>query len=147
MTLVLAMGIAENPSLPLETRHFIAIVATGFVLFSLLVNGSTLRWVVRALALDKLTPQEQTLQQQAIELSTQEVEQTLRAMATTFRIPAAVTDEVSAAYRLEMALGTATLDIDTALPERERFLVGLLALSMREEEPVSYTHLTLPTKA
>lgn len=134
VTLVLAMGIAENPSLPLETRHFIAIVATGFVLFSLLVNGSTLRWVVRALALDKLTPQEQTLQQQAIELSTQEVEQTLRAMATTFRIPAAVTDEVSAAYRLEMALGTATLDIDTALPERERFLVGLLALSMREEE-------------
>ena len=45
LTLVLALAATENPMLPQEVQRFIAVLATGLVLFTLLVNGTTLRQV------------------------------------------------------------------------------------------------------
>jgi monovalent cation:H+ antiporter, CPA1 family len=134
VTLVLAMGVAENTRLPLSTRHFISIMATGFVLFSLLINGSTLRWVIRRLGLDRLSPQEQVLQQQAILLSTEEVEATVKRIAATFHIPAEIATRVNQHYRQDMAHSAALLDHSPALTERERLAIGLVTLATREHE-------------
>ncbi|MDH2434312.1 sodium:proton antiporter [Pokkaliibacter sp. MBI-7] len=132
VTLVLAMGMAENSSLPENSRHFIAIMATSFVLFSLLVNGSSLRTVIRKLGLDKLSPQEQALQQQAIELSTLDVEATVKRIASTFHIDPHIATEVNQRYRAHLA--SSALDLDAALPDRERLAIGLVTLAAREHE-------------
>lgn len=134
VTLVLAMGVAENPRLPLATRHFISIMATGFVLFSLLINGSTLRWLIRRLGLDRLSPQEQVLQQQAISLSTEEVEATVKRMAATFHIADATAEQVNRDYRQDMALSALLLEQSPPLNERDRLAIGLVTLATREHD-------------
>lgn len=134
VTLVLALGVVENTALPLAMRQFIGNTATGFVLFSLLVNGGSLRWVIRALRLDRLSPHEQALQQQAIRLSAEEVEATVRRIAAAFRMSPGTAETVNAEYHRDMALGAAALDLDTALPDRERLAIGLVSLALRERD-------------
>ena len=43
LTLVLALAVTEHSSLPPNIQRFVAVLATGFVLFTLFVNGTTLR--------------------------------------------------------------------------------------------------------
>jgi len=134
VTLVLALGIAENTALPYEARHFVAILATGFVLVSLLVNGTTLRWLIHRLGLHQLSRQERALQQQAIRLSTEEVEATLEHVADTFGLPPDVAREVAERYRRGIELSSAEFDFDSALSERDRLTIGLVTLATRERE-------------
>ncbi|KJK20696.1 sodium:proton exchanger [Burkholderiaceae bacterium 16] len=134
VTLVLALGIAENDALPYAARHFIAILATGFVLVSLLLNGTTLRWLIHQLGLDRLSPQDHALQRQAIQLSTEEVETMLNRIAETFDLPPAAAREVAQHYRREIELGSMEFDFDAALSERDRFTIGLVTLATRERE-------------
>ena len=49
VTLALALGVTENRAIDPEIQRFVAILATGFVLFTLLVNGTTLRPMIRLL--------------------------------------------------------------------------------------------------
>ena len=58
LTLVLALAVTENPALPPEIQRFVAVLATGFVLFTLFVNGTTLRLVIGLLGLDRLSPRD-----------------------------------------------------------------------------------------
>lgn len=134
VTLVLALGIAESTTLPAEVRHFIAILATGFVLFSLFVNGSTLSKVIQMLGLSRLSPQDEALQQQALRLSAEDVGRAVQAAATAFHIDPAVADEVSAEYRRDMDLSAAALDLDSAISERDRLSIGLVALAAKEHD-------------
>ena len=53
LTLVLALSVTENAALSYEVRRFVAVLATGLVLFTLLGNGMTLRAVIRLLRLDR----------------------------------------------------------------------------------------------
>ena len=69
MTLVLALSVTENPALPHEVQRFVAVLATGLVLFTLLVNGTTLRAVIRFLGLDRLSPIDQLLRDRVLEVS------------------------------------------------------------------------------
>src|SRR5215207_9124720 len=55
VTIVLAMVAAGNDKLPEDTRQFIALSATLFVLFTLFVNATTLGLFMHALGLDKLS--------------------------------------------------------------------------------------------
>ena len=54
VSLALALAVSREPGLPDDVRHFVAVLATGFVLFTLLVNGMTLRPLLR-LGLDRLS--------------------------------------------------------------------------------------------
>lgn len=131
ITLVLALGIVENRAIPADTRHFISITATGFVLFSLLVNGGTLRRVIRALRLDRLSPQDQALQQQALSLANEEVEAALRKTAAVFRI-----DEEQArliSQELARDIAASVPDI-TPLSDGQRLAIGLTTLATREAD-------------
>ena len=66
--MVLALGVTENPALPHEVRRFVAVLATGLVMFTLLVNGTTLRGVIRLLGLDRLSPIDRLLRDRVLEL-------------------------------------------------------------------------------
>src|ERR1700722_9635206 len=69
LTLVLALSVTEDATLPDEVRRFVAVLATGLVLFTLLVNGTTLRGFIRLLRLDVLSPIDQLLRDRVLELS------------------------------------------------------------------------------
>src|SRR5580698_4117035 len=68
VTLALALAVKERGLNP-HDEHFIQVLATGFVLFTLLVNGTTLRLLIRLLGLDRLSALDSTLRYQVLALS------------------------------------------------------------------------------
>lgn len=134
VTLVLALGLAQETALPESTRRFVAILATGFVLVSLIVNGTSLKLLIRRLHLDLLSPQEQALQQQAVQLSSIGVSERVHLAARTFHIADAIADDACHTFRHSIDLGKTAFDIEAALSERERLVIGLVTLAGKERE-------------
>lgn len=73
VTLALALAVTENPMVPPHVKREVGILATGFVLFTLLAQGTTLRWVIRRLGLARLTPLDLALSNQVIAVALQNV--------------------------------------------------------------------------
>src|SRR5271169_3767511 len=69
LTLVLALAVTENSALPEHVQRFVAVLATGFVLFTLFVNGTTLRLVISLLGLDRLSSRDRALRDRILALS------------------------------------------------------------------------------
>ena len=84
ITLAMALAVTENRRVSADVQEFIAILATGFVLFTLLVNGTTLRFLVRWLGLDRLSPIDQALRHQVVALGLGQVRDRLRRTADDF---------------------------------------------------------------
>ena len=70
---VLALGVTENQALDTHTQRFVSVLATGFVLFTLFVNGTTLRVVIAMLGLHRLSPRNQVLRDQVLAVAYAEV--------------------------------------------------------------------------
>ncbi|MDT8871284.1 hypothetical protein RAA17_09925 [Komagataeibacter rhaeticus] len=66
ITLALALAVTENEHVSSSVAHFIGIIATGFVLITLFVNGLSLRYLVLFLKLDQLPLIDQALRHQIL---------------------------------------------------------------------------------
>lgn len=123
VTVVLAMLVAVDQRLPEEARNFIAISATLFVLFTLVVNGVTLGPFLHLLGLDRLSRQEIALRDRIMALSRANVAHRLAQMERAVPGPDSPDKDDS-----EVPVDELTLNID------ERLKIGLVALSLREKE-------------
>lgn len=131
VTIVLAMVVAGDTRLPDSIREFTAELATLFVLFTLLVNATTLGLVMRALGLNKLSPVEVALRDRVLALSRVNVQRQLRQIIREHnqRVVGLDVDPDSA--------GDAEAEIppaDLPLELQERLMVGLLTLCAQEKE-------------
>ncbi|HEY6521138.1 MAG TPA: sodium:proton antiporter, partial [Roseiarcus sp.] len=132
LTLVLALAVTENPALKPEIQRFVAVLATGLVLFTLLVNGTTLRFVIRLLGLDRLSPVDQALRDRVLALSYTEVAETIRSTANEHEIsPSAVTSAL-APYETGMAAAQSPGAAEAGLTDHQRLAIGLVALGNQE---------------
>jgi CPA1 family monovalent cation:H+ antiporter len=131
LTLVLALAATEHPSLSPEVQRFVALLATGFVLFTLFVNGTTLRVVIRFLGLDRLSPRNQILRDRVLALSYAEVADAVRAMGQDHALSDEAIQQVMAAYRKGDATEK-TDDAGKALTERDQLAIALVALANQE---------------
>ncbi len=133
VTLALALAITESPFIGPEVKRFVGVLATGFVLFTLLVNATTLRPVLRLLKLDRLTAVEQAVRDRAVEMALGTVAEKVSVAAPRHHIAPAVADDVAGAYRRRLS---AVADGEAAgpLPEEDQLSIGLVALAGREEE-------------
>src|SRR5690606_41189256 len=52
VTLALALVVTESFRIPVDIKRQVGIVATGFTLFTLIVQGTSLRWVIHRLGLE-----------------------------------------------------------------------------------------------
>jgi monovalent cation:H+ antiporter, CPA1 family len=131
LTLVLALAVTENPTLNPEIQRFVAVLATGLVLFTLLVNGTTLRFVIRLLRLDRLSPVDQALRDRVLALCYTEMGETIRSMANEHEIsPSAVTSAL-APYEGGMAAESPD-EAEAGLTDHQRLTIGLVALGNQE---------------
>src|SRR6202453_2841490 len=132
LTLVLALAVTENPTLKPEIQRFVAVLATGLVLFTLLVNGTTLRIVIRLLRLDRLSPVDQALRDRVLALSYTEVAETIRSTANEHEIsPLAVTSAL-APYEAGMGAAKSPGAAEASLTDHQRLAIGLVALGNQE---------------
>ena len=103
VTLALALAVAENHGVPPEVRHLVSVLATGFVLFTLLVQATTLRSLIRWLGVDQLDPVERILRTRALALTQGEILDRLSETAIIHGLDLEAADEVGALYRKRVA--------------------------------------------
>jgi CPA1 family monovalent cation:H+ antiporter len=132
LTLVLALAVTENSALPQEVQRFVAVLATGLVLFTLFVNGTTLRLVIGVLGLDRLSPRDEALRDQILALSDVEACDAAREIAQTHGLSQPVVERVIAPYEARIAAANADEDGKRNLTERDRLAIALVALGNQE---------------
>ncbi|MGH7092793.1 MAG: cation:proton antiporter, partial [Stellaceae bacterium] len=132
LTLALALAVTEHPALGGPEKHFVAVLATGFLLFTLLVSGTTLRPVIRLLGLDRLAPRDRLLRDQVLALSYQEMCEAVREMGEQHNLAKSAVDEAVAPYEAWSEATSARGAAEPALSGRERVDIALVALGNQE---------------
>src|SRR6476620_12440534 len=98
VSLALALAAAENTALPSEVRQFVCILATGFVLFTLLVTAPTMRPLMRLLKISSLAPAEVAVSQRVIGLSLSSIPQEIETVGRQHQISTELAAEVAKVY-------------------------------------------------
>jgi len=136
MTLALALAVLESPRVPDELAGRIGALATGYVLLTLVLQGGTLRWLVRRLRIDRLSPIDQALAREAVAVALQtareEVSDEGRARGVD---PEVLRREARLLGERERA-AVAEADRSEGVSERDRVTLGLIALAGRERDLV-----------
>ena len=99
LTLVLALAVTENRALDPQVQRFVAVLATGLVLFTLFVNGTTLRLVIAFLGLDRLSPRNEVLRDRVLALSYAEVCDAVRRLAEAHALAPAAVQQIIEPYQ------------------------------------------------
>ncbi|HWK46347.1 MAG TPA: cation:proton antiporter [Stellaceae bacterium] len=131
VTLALALAVTENGALDQHLQRFVTVLATGFVLFTLFVNGTTLRALIGLLKLDQLSPLNQALRNQVLALSLARVRDVLRETATEHALSDPATAQAIRPYSKRIKAATEDAEAP-AIGDRDRLTVGLIALASQE---------------
>ena len=132
VSLALALAAAENTALPPEVRQFVGILATGFVLFTLLVTAPTMRPLMRLLKLSDATPAEAALRDRVIDLSLSSIREEIESVGREHQIAPEIVAGVAAA-----CFGHSPAEIaeeNAQLPEALRLRAAVTVLADREQE-------------
>jgi CPA1 family monovalent cation:H+ antiporter len=130
VTVALALAAANDPALSEDSQRFVLVMSTGFVLFTLFVKAPTLRPLMRALALDQLSPKERLIRDRVIALSRAAVGERVARLADDIGIQAPGSENVIPDATPEAI--TASAAIETSA--EERFELGLLTIATRESQ-------------
>jgi monovalent cation:H+ antiporter, CPA1 family len=133
LTLALALAVTENFRLPPELRQLVAVLATGFVLFTLFVQATTLRLLIRRLGLHLLTPIERLMRARALDLAYAEVREGIAAAARSHGLDPALARNVEARIgSADRADGIAPEDDPGETLLREQVITALATVTNRE---------------
>ncbi|MFN7090844.1 MAG: cation:proton antiporter [Allorhizobium sp.] len=136
VTLALALAVSENIWVPENVERDVGVLATGFTLFTLLVQGTTLRWVITLLGLDKLAPLDRALSNQVIAVALQNVREEVAETAKKHELTRDIvrSEAKRFASRLDDAMQQA--EVAEEIPDRDRIKLGLVALAGRERDMI-----------
>jgi CPA1 family monovalent cation:H+ antiporter len=140
VTLALALAVTENPRIGPDVRSAVAVLATGFVLFTLLVNGLTLRPVIRLLKLDRLSPLNLAVRNKVLALSLADVRDALSETASQYAIPPEVARVATEPVDRRIDELASQTDLEQAISDRDRIRIGLVALANRERRIILDHH-------
>src|SRR5690606_35909272 len=132
VSLALALAVTEQHNVPYEARQFIAVATTGFVLMTLFINGTSLRFLIRRLRLNELSPFERTLRNQAVVVALDDLREKTDELARNEHIGADVRRRVHAVFD---ATAPSVDGGDLArLSHDQKVSMGLAMVAAREEE-------------
>lgn len=99
VSLALALSVMENVLMDVETRRFIGVSVTGFVLFTLLVNATTMERVMKLFGLDQLDPVDQSIRNRAIKHSLSKIQNSLKSKASDHGINHELSEDILKHYQ------------------------------------------------
>ncbi|MEI6986510.1 MAG: cation:proton antiporter [Rhodospirillaceae bacterium] len=134
VSLTLALAVTEHTEVSPMIRHFIAVLAPGYVLLTLFVHGTTLRPLIRLLGLDQLSPAELAMRNRALALSLSSVIEQVEGLARNTLVDANVASRTIKQYQERLAAIGRALAETPPLSEDDRLYIGLVILVNREEE-------------
>lgn len=134
VTLALALAATESPLLNPELKRFIGVLATTFVLWTLLVNGLTLKPLIKLLGLDRLSPSDIATRDRVMTLSLTSVKHGAEDIARTHCIGEEAVKQVTTYYERRLAELEVATALDQVNPGREDVeSAGLATLARREQ--------------
>ncbi|HTZ77356.1 MAG TPA: cation:proton antiporter [Stellaceae bacterium] len=134
VTLALALGVTEHPQLDQPTKTLVAVLSTGFVLFTLLVNGLTLRPLIRLLKLDRLSPLNQAIRSKVLAVSLADVRDAVRVTADQYGISPEVALSVTRPFDQRIVQVSEESNLEVAISDADQITIGLIALTNRERQ-------------
>ncbi|WP_417604658.1 cation:proton antiporter [Primorskyibacter flagellatus] len=136
VTLALALAVTESFRVPGEVKRVVAILATGFTLFTLLVQGTTLRMVIRWLGLDRLSPLDQALSRQVVAVALQTVREDVSRTTENYELTHDIIRSEAKIFgeRLDDAVKSA--EESGEILDRDRITLGLIALAGAERDTI-----------
>ncbi len=134
VSLALALAVTEQSSVPPEVRQFVGVLATGFVLFTLLVTAPTMRPLMRLLRLNDAPPAEIALRDRVVGLSLASVQERIEEVARQREIPPDVVAEVTSVYQTRLRSRADIAEENAQLPAELRIQAALSVLADRELE-------------
>ncbi|WP_151717771.1 cation:proton antiporter [Gemmobacter serpentinus] len=136
VTLALALAVTENWRVPADIRRELGIVATGYTLYTLFVQGSTLRRVIRALGLTRLAPLDLALSRQAVAVALQTVREEVAGSVKDHDLTREIVRAEAKGFAARLDQAVALADDDAAIRQKDRVPLGLLAMTGRERDMV-----------
>lgn len=132
LTLLLALSVTESGAIGEDATTFIAVTSTGFVLFTILVNGLTLRPLMRMLGLQDLSPFEKDLGNGARALAGDAARDAVRDAAHVYGI-----GDGAAASALEAHAAAQRENSTVPVAAKTRLGLALVALAQAERSALS----------
>ena len=136
VTLALALAVTESARVPDDIQRVVGILATGFTLFTLLVQGTTLRWIIGRLGLDRLSPIDEALSRQVVAVALQTVREDVARITENYDLNRETVRSEAKRFgeRLNIAVKMAEENAD--ILDRDRIALGLIALSGHERDTI-----------
>ncbi|MBP2290502.1 cation:proton antiporter [Azospirillum rugosum] len=134
VSLTLALAVTENGRLPERVQSFVAVIVTGFVFYTLFVNGTTLRALIRLLKLDQLSPVEHAMRNRALALSLASIRERVENVARHYEVDEAATEAVVSQYADRLGAIDREREAELPISNEDRVTIGLAILVNREEE-------------
>ncbi|WP_171172784.1 cation:proton antiporter [Ruegeria sp. HKCCA0370] len=136
VTLALALAVTESTHVPLETKRLVGILATGFTLFTLIVQGTTLRTVITKLGLDKLTPLDTALSRQVVAVALQSVREDVSRTAENYNLTHQIVRNEAKQFSERLDDAVKAAEDSAEILDRDRITLGLIALAGAERDSV-----------
>jgi monovalent cation:H+ antiporter, CPA1 family len=125
--------VTEHAALPANIQRFVAVLATGFVLFTLFINGTSLRVAIRLLGVDRLSPRDAALRDRIQALSYAEARDAAREIARVHALSQAALERVIAPYQARLDAAQAEQDATARnLSEADQLTIALVSLANQE---------------
>ncbi|WP_138468641.1 cation:proton antiporter [Poseidonocella sp. HB161398] len=136
VTLALALAVTENARVPDATQRVVGILATGYTLFTLIVQGTTLRTVIGWLKLDRLSPIDTALSKQVVAVALQSVRERVAVATENYDLTRDIARAEAKEFgeRLDRAVEAA--EGEEGIGDRDRITLGLIALAGHERDLV-----------
>lgn len=133
VSLALALAVMENDGFAPQTQEFLAVMVTGFVLFTLAINATTVSLVMRAFGLAKLGPADAAIRDRAFSKAMLNVSERVQGTARAMHIGAEQTKEVVQPYTNLISTSSDKVSSHT-LTEEQWLLIGLRMVCMNENK-------------
>jgi CPA1 family monovalent cation:H+ antiporter len=136
VTLALALAVTESTQVLIEVKRVVGILATGFTLFTLIAQGTTLRLVIAKLGLDKLSPLDEALSKQVVAVALQTVREDVARTADNYELTHEIVRSEAKLFgeRLENAVTDAEESVE--ILDRDRITLGLISLAGAERDTI-----------
>ncbi len=132
VSLALALVILESPEVAPEIKSFVVVLVTGFVLFTLFVNATTMKQLMRLLGLDKLPSADLAIRNRIMSLSLRHIRDDLEKAAEEYRIDAAIAREVADEYQRRQSQVEKQVTDAEVLSDDDLERLGLATLTNQE---------------
>jgi CPA1 family monovalent cation:H+ antiporter len=133
VSLALALAVMENDNFAPQIQEFIGIMVTGFVLFTLIVNATTVHLVMRAFGLGKLAPADAVVRDRAFSVAMASVGERVRSTARAKHIGEEQTNLIVQPYN-GLAQTEDSKSDSSKITDDDWVLIGLRMISMNENK-------------